>query len=196
MKSGKEIDDIVLPWWVHKLFRFVETPLGIWVGNALFRIVWPIAARREKWFIIFAPGRAVDLFRRGKRKRAYKLAERMLELASRHMDGMSDTNAIHRGNIILGYRALDNDDVDDAERHLLAACEISGSPQLESYGPSLGLADELLKRGRHKAVLKYLKSCGRWWDRGRYWIDRWSHQIRTGQKVDMREDMQRWKNQK
>jgi hypothetical protein len=53
-------------------------------------------------------------------------------------------NLIHYGHATLGRLALKAGDVDAAEEHLRLAGSVHGSPQLDSFGPDFGLANELL----------------------------------------------------
>ncbi|MDQ2731693.1 MAG: hypothetical protein M3Y56_08550, partial [Armatimonadota bacterium] len=56
-------------------------------------------------------------------------------------------NNIHEANQILGLAALREGRVADAKRYLIAAGKTPGSPQLNSFGPHMVLAQELLSRG-------------------------------------------------
>lgn len=44
---------------------------------------------------------------------------------------------------------------------------VVGSPQLKSFGPSMGLAKELVRDGEKEAVIEYLKLCAQFWESGR-----------------------------
>lgn len=90
-------------------------------------------------------------------------------------------NVIHRANIVLGRAALASDDVDAAEGHLIAAGETPGSPQLDSFGPDLELAAELLHRGRRDVVVSYLRACKRFWKDNELVIDEWLASIARGE---------------
>lgn len=73
-------------------------------------------------------------------------------------------NAIHYGNIVLGRLALRGGDVASAKRHLIEAGKTPGSPDLDSFGPSMDLAKELLEKGERSVVLEYLDLCNKFWD--------------------------------
>lgn len=70
-------------------------------------------------------------------------------------------NRLHWGHIILGRVALRQGGLAAAEQHLQDAANVSGSPQLNSFGPDFDLANELLEHGRRDAVLDYLDRCKR-----------------------------------
>ena len=72
-------------------------------------------------------------------------------------------NLIHDGHILQGYVRLQEGDLDASEAELRAAGNTSGSPQLDSFGPDLSLAWNLLKAGREQAVVDYLRSVSKFW---------------------------------
>ena len=53
-----------------------------------------------------------------------------------------------------------------------------GSPQLNSFGPNMMLAEALLEAGRKETVIEYLKLCGKFWKRGQ--VDKWIEVIKEG----------------
>ncbi len=67
---------------------------------------------------------------------------------------------------------------------MLKAGDTPGSPQLDSFGPNMTLAKELLEKGDQQTVLQYLTLCGKFWkmDNGR--LARWSETIRAGKIPD------------
>ncbi len=91
-------------------------------------------------------------------------------------------NVIHQGNLVLGQLELRAGEIEEAEKYLLEAGKTPGSPQLNSFGPNMYLALELLKKARTKAVLEYLDLCGSFWDRER--IELWSKEIESGKTPD------------
>jgi hypothetical protein len=72
-------------------------------------------------------------------------------------------NAVHWGHIVLGHVARLRDDLESASGELALAGRTRGSPQLNSFGPDLELAQILLDAGRTGAVLDYLTECKRFW---------------------------------
>lgn len=72
-------------------------------------------------------------------------------------------NEIHVGNQILGLAALQEGDTEAAKAHLLVAGQTPGSPQLNSFGPTMTLAQALLSRGERDAVLEYLDAVACFW---------------------------------
>ena len=89
-------------------------------------------------------------------------------------------NLLHHGHITLGRLALLAGDTDGAAQHLLAAGSTPGSPELDSFGPDLDLANQLLDHGRADVVEDYLQRCQRFWKLGGNKLQRWITQIQAG----------------
>lgn len=93
-------------------------------------------------------------------------------------------DAIHQGNIVLGRLALRRGDVDEARRDLLAAGRTPGSSSLNSTGPNMALASDLLDKGESAAVIQYLEECGTFWNGNRGKLAEWIALIKAGIKPD------------
>ena len=93
--------------------------------------------------------------------RAY--AGEALSLAPQFRQDWNYGNAIHNGHVVLGRLALARGDVESACRELLLAGQTPGSPQLDSFGPNMSLAHELLQRGQRDAVCRYFDECRAFW---------------------------------
>ena len=89
-------------------------------------------------------------------------------------------NNYHYGHIILGRIALMLHDIEAAKEHLIKAGQTSGSPQLNSFGPDMTLAKELLQKGERDVVLEYFKLCMNFWDSGKKRLNKWSLLVRNG----------------
>lgn len=72
-------------------------------------------------------------------------------------------NLLHAAHSILGRAALKEGDTASAKKQLLAAGSTPGSPQLNSFGPDLAFAREMLEAGQKEAVLEYLELVGKFW---------------------------------
>ena len=99
-------------------------------------------------------------------------AELMLQNAE---PGWNSGNRVHHGNLVLGRIALRADNIEEARSRLLAAGNTTGSPQLNSFGPNMSLAKDLLEIGEREVVLEYFKLCSRFWDsdRAKDTLDKW-----------------------
>ena len=73
-------------------------------------------------------------------------------------------NAIHNGNAILGLVAFYSDDIETAKNYLILSGKTPGSPQLDTYGPNMILAKQLLMKGQKDIVLEYFQLCSKFWD--------------------------------
>jgi tetratricopeptide (TPR) repeat protein len=113
--------------------------------------------------------------------RAKQAGERMLRENgdSSHPDDMT-----HLGHIVLGIVGLRTGDVAKGKEHLLRAGDVSQTPSLRGSGPNMLLAKELLEKGERTVVLKYLKLCNRFWERGEARLKTWSAAIETGKVPD------------
>jgi hypothetical protein len=60
-----------------------------------------------------------------------------------------------------------------AGRELLEAGKTPGSPQLNSFGPNMALARDLLVAGQRVVVLQYFKLCGAFWESERGRLAEW-----------------------
>ena len=70
--------------------------------------------------------------------------------------------------------------MDDAKRHLLEAGKSPGSPQMDSFGPNMSLAKDLIEKGERDVVVEYFGLCRTFWkmDRGR--LDEWTQTVKAG----------------
>jgi tetratricopeptide (TPR) repeat protein len=114
-------------------------------------------------------------------KKAKEYADKML---SQNSPGWNYGNNIHHGNIILGRIALTLDDVEEAKTRLINAGKTPGSPQLNSFGPNMTLAEELLRQGEKDVVLTYLELCSKFWKSGKDRLDKWSVVVQDGEIPD------------
>jgi hypothetical protein len=122
-------------------------------------------------------------------KEARALAESLL--ASNTVTNWNYGNIIYVMHSLLGRIALREGDVAAAKRHLAESGKTPGSPQLNSFGPDLVLAGELLQKGERDAVLQHLNKIAVFWanpgDNPRSAaelqkkIDAWKQTIRSGQ---------------
>ncbi len=85
---------------------------------------------------------------------------------------------IHHGNIVLGRLALREGNIEEAKKHLLAAGKTPGAPTLNSFGPNMSLALELLEAGERDVVLEYFELCSKFWDREE--LDVWTKEVKEG----------------
>ena len=125
-------------------------------------------------------------FHAGNIEKAAAYAEEMLE---ENVEDWNHGNRIHFGNLILGRIALLEGNMDEAKSRLLAAGETPGSPQLNSFGPDMALASELLKRGEADIVLEYLSLCLDFWESGYGDLEDWMARIEQGGTPNFRHNL-------
>lgn len=113
-------------------------------------------------------------------------------------------NAIFFGNMVQGQVALRRGDLAAAHSRLLASGNTTGSPQLNSFGPNMSLARDLLtgagdatgagsasRESRvprryetspeaRQAVLEFFDLCRGFWTMGSDRLQQWSRQVRAG----------------
>jgi len=130
-------------------------------------------------------------------------ANDLLKIAQQYQTDWNYGNAVHVAHIVLGRVALRSADITEAEKQLLAAASASelpygmkltpvygvepvrpkgwkASPSLDSFGPDMTLARELLEKGRKDSVLDYLKLCSEFWSSDHGKIAEWTTDIKAG----------------
>lgn len=108
--------------------------------------------------------RMTDAYEGGRAAEARSLAGHYLASAPRFLCDWNHGNAVHDANAVLGLLALQEGQRAAAVAHLLAAGQSRGSPQLDSFGPSLLLASRLAKAGEYDAVAAYVRAIRRFWE--------------------------------
>lgn len=121
--------------------------------------------------------RAKGAIERGQPEQARELAQELLNLADRYPRDWNYGNALHQAHIVLGRAALGSGDVATARAELLLAGATPGSPQLDSFGPSMRLAQDLLRAGESRAVLEYFQLCRRFWKLGAQTLVAWADEV-------------------
>jgi hypothetical protein len=116
--------------------------------------------------------------------KAQEYATKLLQGASLCRGTWNYGNTLHWSHIVLGKVALRHGDIATARLHLQVAGETSGSPQLNSFGPDISLAKELLEHQEKEAVLAYFAACTKFWVMGRDRLTAWEAAIRQDQPPD------------
>jgi hypothetical protein len=111
-------------------------------------------------------------------------AEELQQLAPQYVKDWNYGNAIQDYNIVLGRLALKAGDIETAKKHLLAAGGSPGSPQMNSFGPNMVLAEELLNQNEKAAVLEYFELCRKFWKLGGAKLDQWKEDIERSRVPD------------
>lgn len=113
---------------------------------------------------------------------AKKSADSLLESSGKFKKNWNYGNAIHHSHLVLGRLNLLSGKVDGAKKELKLAAQTPGSPQLNSFGPNMTLAKELLEKGEKTAVLEYFDDCLRFWksEFAKPSVDEWKTDIANG----------------
>jgi hypothetical protein len=122
------------------------------------------------------------------------LARQLMELAERYREDWYYGSAVHHAHTVLGQAELARGNPAAAELELLESGRTPGSPQLDTFGPSMALAEELLEIGRSDAVVEYLEACKAFWcpqdssepgaDQRRRTLDTWIFLVQDGRIPD------------
>jgi hypothetical protein len=123
---------------------------------------------------------AKKAFDAGEIEKAGVYSKQLLHMAHEYPKDWNYGNAIFHGNFVLGRIAIQRGSVKQAGQYLLAAGATPGSPQLDSFGPNMTLAKELLEKGQSGVVLQYFALCKNFWEDGRRQLDEWSVTVRGG----------------
>ena len=92
-----------------------------------------------------------------------------------------DGEYIFFANMVLGQVAIRNGDMEGAKSYLLISGKTQGSPSLNSFGPNMSLAKDLLDAGERDSVLTFFDQCRVFWKLDFGALDKWTDQVRNGQ---------------
>lgn len=135
----------------------------------------------KMWQLSRLAERAEVAFTAGEHAKAERYANEMLGLTKGETLDDSYGQAAHKGHVVLGRIALAKGDVKTASNHLLEAGNVKGGATLQSFGPNMALAKELLEHGERDVVIAYLKECKGFWDMGQKKLDDWIATIEKGE---------------
>lgn len=106
-------------------------------------------------------------------EKAFILASDLVETSKKYKDNLMHDTVLHHAYTVLGKIALLNNNIEKAKVDLIASSEISYSPTLQSFGPSMALANSLLLEGEKDVVLQYLNKSKMYWAAGENILDEW-----------------------
>jgi hypothetical protein len=125
-------------------------------------------------------GLAQMAFDAGDMNKARRYAEQLVNAAPTRQGSWDVGNMIHQGNLALGRIAVREGRTADAVMFLRRSAEGPGSPTLNSFGPNMSLARDLLAAGETMAVLAYFERCRTFWKMGGSRLDQWTAEVRAG----------------
>jgi hypothetical protein len=127
---------------------------------------------------------AKESFVVGNVEEARKYARELLALLPQFQGDWNYGNAIQDANLVLGRIAVLEGRMEEARQHLIDSGKSPGSPQMNSFGPNMSLARDLLEKGEKEVVLEYFELCRVFWQMHGGELDRWSQQVRDGRIPD------------
>lgn len=127
---------------------------------------------------------ATAAFLAGDFEMAAAYSRELLEMAMQYKQNWNFGNAVHKGNLMLGRLALRQGNVEEAKKRLIAGGNTAGSPQLDSFGPNMSLAKDLLEKGEKDIVLQYFELCRRFWEMDYGNLRQWAEQVKKGESPD------------
>ena len=125
-----------------------------------------------------------DAFEAGETEEAQELAQELLNLAPNYEDNWNYGNAVQDANLVFGRIAVTQGRLDDAKQFLIKAGQSPGSPQMDSFGPNMSLAKDLLEKGETEVVLEYFELCRKFWKLDKGSLDQWSREVQAGEIPD------------
>lgn len=121
-------------------------------------------------------------------EKAKRYAVELSMLAEKYPNDWNYGNAVYDAHIVLGRLALIENDIETAKEELFLAVKTPGSPQLDSFGPNMTLARDLIEKGQIEPVILFLIECKRfWYDHQK--IDEWIKVIESGKMPDFRANL-------
>jgi hypothetical protein len=127
---------------------------------------------------------AKEAFVLGKIFEARQYATTLLEMAPKFKKDWNYGNAIQDGNLVLGRIAVYEGKIAEAKIYLIEAGKSPGSPQMDTFGPNMSLAKDLLVKGEKDVVLQYFELCRKFWEMHRGRLDEWSQDVKNNQMPD------------
>ena len=128
-------------------------------------------------------------FNAGNVPQARKHAEELAKAAPQYVGNWNYGNAIQDSNIVLGRIAVLEGRIADAKRHLLEAGKSPGSPQMDTFGPNMTLAKDLIEKGEKATVIEYFGLCKEFWEHERGRLDIWAAQVASGNTPDFGQNL-------
>lgn len=113
----------------------------------------------------------------GESDKAKAYAEALIKHAENLRGDWNYGNAVHVAHLVLGQIAFDAGDIKEAKRLLLEAGKTPGSAQLNTFGPNMFLAKNLLEIKEREVVLEYFDLCAKFWKNHNGRLEQWKDSI-------------------
>ena len=134
---------------------------------------------KERFYAL--PALAKAAFEAGEFDKAERYARELLAAGPGNEKDWNYGKAIFFGNMVLGRVALRRDgNIEHAKTLLMNSASTPGSPQLNSFGPNMSLAKDLLIQGERDTVLEFFSRCRAFWKMGATRLDNWTAVVKGG----------------
>ncbi len=127
---------------------------------------------------------AKESFVAGNLEDAKKYAQELMLLLPKYPGDWNYGNAVQDANLVMGRIAVKDGHVAEAKQYLIAAGNSPGSPQMNSFGPNMSLAKDLLEKGERQVVLEHFELCRKFWKMHDGRLDKWSQEVKDGKIPD------------
>ena len=190
LERAQALDDLN-PSWAKELGHLHSLDMQSASGSAdvtaavralaQFERAYELSNERQRDGLLEGLGKAA--LTAGEVEKAREYAESMLSRSSR---GWNRGTLVHHGHLTLGRIALAEGRLQEAKNRLLSAGGTPGAPTLNSFGPNMALAKELVELGEREIVLEYFELCSKFWDtdHAKDKLRRWSEQVTSGRIPD------------
>ena len=127
---------------------------------------------------------AKENFAAGKIELARAYAVELMGLIPKYTNNWNDGNAVQDANLVLGRIAVREGRIAEAKKYLTASSQSHGSATLDSFGPNMSLALDLLKKGERDVVLEHFMRCRKFWKFHPEKLDGWIQEVLAGKTPD------------
>jgi RNA polymerase sigma factor (sigma-70 family) len=127
---------------------------------------------------------AKESFVAGNIDEARNYAQELMSLTPKYKADWNYGNAMQDANLVLGRIAVREGNIAAARKYVLAAGKSPGSPQMDSFGPNMTLAKDLLEKGERDTVVEYLMLCRKFWKMDHGKLDQWIQEVIDGKNPD------------
>ena len=129
-------------------------------------------------------GAAKESFESGKVEDARKFADELMTLTLKYTNNWNCGNAVQDANLVLGRIAAREGKIAEAKKFLAASGKSTGSPTMNSFGPNMSLARDLLEKGERDAALEHFMRCRKFWKMDHGKLNQWTSDVQKGQTPD------------
>ena len=140
-------------------------------------------SERDRYRVLGDAAKLAFVF--GKMDAARNYATELLALDQKFQrEPWRNGDAVFDGNLVLGRIASQNGQIEEAKQYLIESGKTIGSPVLDSFGPNMTLAKDLLQNGERDTVVQYFELCRKFWVAGNENLTQWTQDVKDGNMPD------------